>query len=312
MGDSPEKKESKPAAERLVYVMPEQSVAGVIDDEIRLRDLWDILWGGKWAVIAITSFFALGSVAYALLATEWYRAEVLLAPAEEKTISPLGDQLGGLAALAGVSVGGGDSSEAIAVLRSRDFARSFIRDFELLTVFFAGEWDGQKNLWIERDPDKWPDLRDAVDYFHDKVLTVSEDRKTRLVAVSVDWTDPESAADWASELVRRLNGQLRAKALTDAKANIDYLSGELAETNIVSLQQSIGRLLENELQKYMLARGNTEFAFRVIDGAETPKDTVWPNRPLIAIFGTLLGGIFALVYVLVRHAALSQSSNVGE
>lgn len=42
-------------------------------------------------------------------------------------------------------------------------------------------------------------------------------------------------------------------------------------TNLVALQQAIGRLLENELQKLVLARGNEEFAFRVIDTAVAPR-----------------------------------------
>jgi hypothetical protein len=85
------------------------------------------------------------------MAREWYRAEVLLAPADEKDSASLGGQLGGLAALAGVRVGsGGESAEAIAVLRSREFAREFIEDFDLLTVFFADEWDAQRKTLARR------------------------------------------------------------------------------------------------------------------------------------------------------------------
>lgn len=285
--------------------MPEQAFGAAAEDEINLRDLWDILWQGKWLVITVTMVFALGSVAYALLAEEWYRSEVLLAPADEKSTSGLGGQLGGLAALAGVSVGGGDSAEALAFLESREFARNFIEDYDLVPVFFADQWDAVDGQWLGADPEEWPEIRDAVKYFHDNVLRVSQDRQSGLVTLAVAWIDPQVAADWAGSLVDRLNKRLRDRALKEAEANVAYLQAELAQTGVVTLQQSIGRLLESELQKLMLARGNEEFAFRVIDEAVPPKEPVRPKRALIAVLGMLLGGMFAVFAVFLRHALRS-------
>ena len=294
------------SGERIVYVMPEQGYGGTADDEINLRELWDILWQGKWLIIAMTVAFAVASVLYALAQTEWYRAEVLLAPAEERSTQGLGGQLGGLAALAGVSVGGGGSAEALAVLRSREFARAFIDDLELVPLFFHKQWDAANGGWLGDDPEDWPEIRDAIRYFRDNVLNVSEERDTGLVTLAVEWTDPEIAADWARELVVRLNERLRERALKEAETNVAYLHAELAQTSVVTLQQSIGRLLESELQKLMLARGNEEFAFRVIDGASPPKERVRPKRALIAMVGTMLGGMLAVFGVFLLHALRSE------
>lgn len=287
---------------RLVYVIPEQAYRASEDEEINLRDIWNTLWQRKWLIIGAIVVFALGSVTYALLATEWYRAEVLLAPAEERTMQPLAGQLGGLAALAGVSVGGGDGAEAIAVLRSRELAQAFIERFALITVFFADEWDAERQRWMAQDPKDWPDVRDAVRYFHKGVLNVSEDRRNRMVTLAIEWTDPEIAAEWAGALAGMVNARLRARALHEAEVNVAYLQTEMAKTSVVSLQQSIGRLLESELQKLMLARGNEEFAFRVIDGPVPPKERVRPKRALIAIIGCLLGGVLGVLAVLVADA----------
>jgi uncharacterized protein involved in exopolysaccharide biosynthesis len=290
------------SGERVVYVMPEQAFERASDTEISIRELWEILWRRKWIFLSITFSFAVGSVTYSLLATEWYRAEVLLAPAEAQSMQSLGGQLGGLAALAGVSVGGSDSIEAIATLKSREFARQFIEEFNLLTVFFADEWDVERSRWLSDDPKKWPDIRDAIEYFHDNVLDVSEDLQTGLVTLSIEWTDPNLAAAWADTLVQRLNTRLRERALREAETNVAFLQAELAQTSVVSLQQSIGRLLESELQKLMLAGGNVEFAFRVVDTAAAPKKHVRPKRALIAIVGTILGGILATSVILILHA----------
>jgi uncharacterized protein involved in exopolysaccharide biosynthesis len=52
----------------------------------------------------------------------------------------------------------------------------------------------------------------------------------------------------------------------------------------------------------MLARGNEEFAFRVIDAASPPRDRVRPKRTLIAVVGTMAGGILAIFLVFLKHA----------
>ena len=289
--------------------MPEHTLV-ISEDEISLRDLWDILWRRKWIIIVITAVFAVGSVLFALVSEEWYRAETVLAPADDRSTPTLGGQLGGLAALAGVSVGGGDASQAIATLRSRELAREFIQENSLVTVFFAEQWDEERNAWLGEDSSRWPDVRSAIKYFHDNVLTVSEDRQSGLLTLAIEWTDPEAAALWATELVKRANETLRARALLEAETNVTFLQNELAETSVLTLQHSIGRLLESELQKLMLARGNKEFAFNVIDAATPPREHVRPKRALISVVGTVAGGIFAVFLVFLIQAMQRQNDSV--
>ena len=298
------------SSERMVYVVPQHAVFGR-DDEIDLHQVLKILWRGKLVVIGITAVIALAAVAYALLATKWYRSEVLLAPAEAKSAPSLSGELGGLAALAGVSVGGSDDAEALAVLKSRELARDFIDGLGLLPRFFADDWDATGKKWRDGDAKQWPDLRDAVEYFHEKVLSVTSDRQTGLATLAIEWKDPKVAAEWAGELVRRVNARMRERALREADANVKYLQEELAKTDVVSLQQSIGRLLESELQKLMLARGNEEFAFRVIDPAEASKDPAWPNILLIVVVGTILGMIAGVFGVLLAHALRPNRDTIG-
>lgn len=135
------------------------------------------------------------------------------------------------------------------------------------------------------------------------MLSVVESRDTGLVTVSLEWVDAEVAASWLMLLVSRLNEGLREQALQEAEGNVQYLREELAQTNIVTLQQSIARLLEAELQKLMLARGNEEFAFRIVDAAEVPKRPSRPRRVLIVAIGLLLGGAIGIFTVILRHMA---------
>jgi uncharacterized protein involved in exopolysaccharide biosynthesis len=263
------------------------------DDEIDLWQLWETVWSGRWLIIAITSLFAVGGVTYALVAQEWWRAEVVLAPADKKGgMSGALSQLSGLASLAGVSVGGGGGNEPLAVLKSKDFARQFITEMNLMPVLLKDQ---------KTEDGKAPDIRDALRIF-ETVRTVSDDKKTGLVTLGVRWKDADTAALWANELARRVNARLRAEALAEAERNVAYLQKEIAATSVVSLQQSMGRVLEGEMQKLMLARGNEEFAFKVIDKATPPKLRDAPKRALIAIVATLAGGFLGMLAVFLRQA----------
>jgi len=262
------------------------------DDEIDLWELWETIWSGRWVIVAITGVFTLGGVTYALLAQEWYKADVVLAPADKKAGSGGAlAQLGGLASLAGVSIPGAGEGEPVAVLKSKDFARSFITDLNLMPVLFEGA----------DVVDKKPDIRDAVTAF-DGIRSVAEDKKTGLVTLSIRWKDPDTAAEWANVLVKRLNDRLRTQAQEESERNVAYLQREIAATSVVSLQQSMGRVLEGEMQKLMLARGNEEFAFKVIDRATPPKQRETPKRKFIVLASMLAGGFFGVLMVFVRKA----------
>jgi uncharacterized protein involved in exopolysaccharide biosynthesis len=102
---------------------------------------------------------------------------------------------------------------------------------------------------------------------------------------------------------------LRQQAAEEAERNVSYLKKEMAATSIVSLQQSMGSVLESEMQKLMLARGNEEFAFKVIDTAVAPKELDAPKRILI-ILGALFAGGFSSVLILVARKAIRSGSRV--
>lgn len=257
-------------------------------------------WQGRWIVLATTLIFAAGMATYTLLATPWYRAKVSLLPVERTPgagglMGQLGN-LAGLASIAGVNLGGSEDAEPAAVLKSQDFARTFIEKKKLLPILFANKWDEASGRW-KTSPEKTPDLRDAVEYFEKHVRRVGEDRKSGLITVTVDWKDPSAAAEWANEMALQINEQMRERALKDAAASIAYLRSELEATNQVSLQQAIGRLLESQMQNMMVARGNVEYAFRVVDSAHPPKKRFKPQRTLLTLGAALIGAFLATGYI---------------
>lgn len=277
--------------------MDNQPAYASADDEIDLWELWETIWNGKALIAAIAGLFTAGGITYSLLAPEKFKAQVTVMPADAKSAGgglagSLGN-LGGLAALAGVSIGGGGTQEPLAVLKSREFARAFIEENKLLPMFFPKGSDSTGR------PIDW---RDGVEFFEKQVVMVAEDKKSGLITVGITWKDPVVAAGWANDLVRRLNEQMRARALVESERNVAYLNREIASTTVVSLQQAIGRVLETEMQKLMLARGNEQFAFKVIDEATPPKRRESPKRTLITLVALMAGGFLGILVVFLRKA----------
>lgn len=274
-------------------------------ESINLIEAWLVIWKDKWWVLASAAICVGISLAYVFTADSWYRAEVLLQPADNKSTQGLTGglgALGGLASLAGLNVSNGNSDEAIAVLTSHEFTGAFIEEQDLLPVLFHKKWDAANKRWKSPDPRDQPDTRDAVKFFDKTVRSVQEDKKTGFIRMYIEWTDPRVAATWANLLVARVNETMRNRALAESEANVAYLKQELASSSIITLQQSIGRVMESELQKLMLAKANKEYAFKILDHAEPTKWRSSPQRGLIAVSAAVFGFAIAVLFLLARDA----------
>ena len=293
----------RPTDSPLPYFAPAQPPSQQ-DDTINLLDVLRFLFKYKWIISGITLLSTALAAAIALNMTPIYRAEVIMAPANEEQakggLSALAGQFGGLASLAGVDLGGssGTKNEAIATLKSRVFTEKFIKDENLLPVLFDDKWDSENNHWIEGDSATVPSMWNAYKLFNG-IRSIAEDKKTGLITLSIEWKDPELAARWANLLVHRANELLRASAIDQAQKSIDYLKRELAKTSIVELQQGIYRLIEGQVNRIMLANVRDDYAFKLVDPAVAPQEKVKPKRREIAMLGFLIGLIFSTISVYI-------------
>ncbi|WP_288353983.1 Wzz/FepE/Etk N-terminal domain-containing protein [uncultured Marinobacter sp.] len=290
------------------------------DDEIDLRELFAILWVGKWIIILTTLLFAAGGVAYALYKPDIYQANALLAPAEGDSGSRLSGQLGSLASLAGVSIGEDSSSNTVIakeVLQSRAFLADFIRRHKLEAPLMAAEaWNMRQKEWIydreiynpetgEWDVDEngeslQPTNWDLVKKFRENHLNVIENKDNGMVTISVKSLSPLAARQWTEWLVKDINEHMRAQDVEEAEASISYLESKLNETNIAGMQQVFYQLIESETRTVMLANAQREYVFKTVDPAVVPQEKSEPKRALIAIIATLLGGMIGVFAVFVR------------
>lgn len=277
------------------------------DGEIDLSALLARLRAGRWTLLVCIVLSTSAFLTAAFVMTPWYRAQTVLVDASsDRGGSAMGAalaQLGGLASLAGVSLGSSASTteEALAVLRSREFTEAFIREHDLMQTLLADQWDADAGHWKGSEED-WPTLNDAFKAFHEQVRTVNRDARTGLITLQILWKDPDVAASWANDLVATLNAEMRARAIASTKASVGYLAREIEKTSAVETRQAIARLMEAELNRQMLANVTEEYVFRVVDRALPPDldDEVRPRKIVLATLGPLLGLMVGAVIVLMR------------
>ncbi|ENM6363154.1 LPS O-antigen length regulator [Vibrio alginolyticus] len=296
-----------------------------IDDEIDLRELFKALWKGKWIIIATTFVFAIASVLYALSLPNIYKSDALLAPAESSnggSLSKMAGQLGGLAALAGVNLGGGESSQtdlAVQVMKSRQFVEAFINKHDLLVPLMAAkDWDLANNKlildeelynsntgeWL-REPDglrgATPTAQEAFEVFNKEVLSVTQDKESGLYTVSVKSYSPYLAQQWVNWLIEDINKVMRERTIAETSQNLAYLNSQLQKTSVAEMQSTFYKLIEDQTKSLMLAEVQNEFIFKIIDPAIVPEIKDGPKRALICVLGTLLGGMFGLFIVAITY-----------
>ena len=78
------------------------------DDEIDLRVLFKVLWGGRKLIGKITGFITFLGILYALLATPLYKSTITMYPSGESSGGL--SQLQGMASMFGMNMGGSEST----------------------------------------------------------------------------------------------------------------------------------------------------------------------------------------------------------
>ncbi|MEZ9539102.1 Wzz/FepE/Etk N-terminal domain-containing protein [Shewanella sp. 10N.286.51.B8] len=298
----------------------------VADDEIDLRELFSVIWKGKWLIIAVTAVFAVGSVLFALSQPNTYKSEALLSPADGEQggggLAALAGQFGGLASMAGINLGGGGGVDktqmAIEVVKSRQFTSEFIQKHNILADLMAAEkwdmasdtlaydvdmFDVKNNKWIRevKAPFKpEPSMQEAYKEFN-KAIAINSDKETGMVKVSVEHLSPSVAQQWVKWLVEDINLEMKQRDVAEAQRSTAFLETQIAQTNVADIRTILYQLIEEQTKTIMFAEVREEYVFKTIDPALVPEEKAGPKRALICVLGTMLGGMLAVMIVLIRH-----------
>jgi len=275
-----------------------------------------LIYRNKWALLLAAIVFAVGTYALTFAMTPAYRAVVVVVPVSEDAqtgvLAALGGQLGGLGGLVGAGLGSGSiTNERIAILSSRALANRFIAEHALVGVFCGADLIDCRSGPDGRAAPSEHQSNEALKLFTRRVLTVSEDKRTGLVRVSITWIDRQAAAVWANGYVDLANRELQRRAIDESNTRIEFLRDAAQKAQVVGVREAIYRLMESEVKSVMVATTRPDFAFRVVDRATVPdkSERVRPMRSLLALAGGIVGILVAFVFFAIRARRTTENEN---
>jgi len=290
------------------------------DDEIDLLQLIEVLWKKKIFIILVTSIFAIFSVFYALSLKNIYKSEAIVHIPESEGGETLSG-IGGLASMAGINIsprGMAKSAIAIETIKSRAFLKHLISfenvlpelmapekyDSELRkTVFDKRVYDEKTSEWVRKNRsnnNSKPTYLEAFQIYN-KLISVREDKNSGLLVLSFEHISPVFAEQFLSLIIKEVNELLRNKDLQESSDAIAFLSSEIPKSSLITMKDAINQLVQSKLETQMMARISSEYILKIIEPPFVPEKKFKPVRSMICIFGTLLGGLLAVIFVLIRH-----------
>lgn len=269
----------------------------------RMRRNWKL---AAWVVAGSVA----AAIIFAFAQPSYWRIEIVVMPVSKNSspslnVGALAGGLGGLGALLGRQSSNED--EALAVLRSRELFDFYATKENLLPILYSDKWDAEQKRWTV-SPSRIPTLRQGYKLFNKNIRDIDADRRTGIVTMGITWKDRALAEKWARDLIDLVNSQLRERAVTEALQNMAYLDGQMRNQQASGASNALGAAMANayerQLQDYMFAKGQREYAFRIIDPPTLPDDRerVWPKRTLLCALGLIAGCLLAVGVVHLRES----------
>jgi hypothetical protein len=295
-----------------------------------------ILWRGKWLVVGSGLLIALVALILVMRMPDIYRAEVVLAVAEQDrgdTLAGIGSQLGGLAQFAGLGLlsgaAGVDKAQlALEVLRSRAFLGDFIERHDLLVPLMAARgWDRDRDAllldesiyspaeqrWLrEPRPPRTaePSLQEAHGALLDR-LRIDFDRPRGVVTVQLDYYSPFVAQQWLARLVADLNDTMRKQDIELARNSIAYIEEQLGQTSVADIRQVFFQLIERHLRTQMLAEVRPDYVFTIVDPPVPPELKHSPRRAVIVAIALAAGLLLGMLLVVISARLKAAQRELG-
>lgn len=291
-------------------------------EEINISELVAHIWASKGLIIFITMLFAAGSVIYALNTPDKFTSTALLqVQSGTKSSNNNLSQLGGIASLAGISISSGNSNKsyyAVETLKSRDFLKH-INSFEEVspnliaavgydfsknqTVFDDSQYDAKIKKWIRPETKERKTIPSYLEVHENymKLINITIDKKSGYLKIRFEHYSPEFSFSFINLLINELNLVARQKDINESEMAIEYLLNQLETVDASNVKNSIGQLIDSQIERLMLANVREDYLVSTIDAPFIPEENSYPSRPMIAILGTLMGGILVLFYVMTRY-----------
>ena len=302
------------------------------DDEIDLQELFYALWEGKIIIVSVTTFVSIIVVIFSLLLPNIYESKALLVPVDSS--SSIAGALGGyssLAGLAGVSLPTngveGNSQKAINKISSLSFFENDILPNIYLPDLMAFKswssktntvtyddsiYDINSNTWIRdysHPQQQVPSAQESFEIFTSEHMSLSEDKKSGFVTLSIKHESPFIAKQWADLVINQVNAFYRQKDKLESEKALSYLNQQISITNLSEIKEAMAKLMQEETKKLSLIEAKKYYVFDYIDPPAVMEKKSEPKRALISILGFLLGGMLGTISALMWHYLFSKKTS---
>jgi hypothetical protein len=299
------------------------------DDEIDLRELFYVLLEGKWIIVSLTAFVSIIGVIYSLLLPNIYESKAMLVSTNSSSgISGALGSYGGLAGLAGISLPSvsdeSNSAKAIQKISSLSFfENNILPNIHLPDLMAVKSWNSKTNIvafdesiydtssntWVRdysHPQQQTPSAQESFEVFETEHLSLSEDKISGFITLSIKHQSPFVAKQWVVLVVNEVNAFYRQKDKLETEKAVSYLNQQISMTGLSEIKQVLAQLLQEETKKLTLIEANQYYVFDYIDPPAVMEQKSEPKRALIFILSALLGGILSVLFVVMRHYAIKQ------
>jgi LPS O-antigen subunit length determinant protein (WzzB/FepE family) len=280
------------------------------EDAINLKPLFFYIRSKLSYIALITALVTILGVLVSLALPNIYESKTLLTPSNQsESMSSMLGSYSSLAGIAGIDLpesSANKSTEAIARINSFDFfAENFLPQIKLEDLLAVKSWksdtneilyndklfDSNNNKWVrDAKPPKsvMPSDQEAYERYK-KILSLSENRKTGYVSISIKHQSPYLAKDWLDIIIKNINETMRDLDKSSAASAIQFLNKEAESIKFTELKDVISNLLESQMQTFMLASVNENYVFKVISTPLVSELKISPNRFFIFCLSVFLG-----------------------
>jgi len=277
------------------------------EDEIDLKELFATIMRYKKKIALFVVVITTLTLFYVITLPNVYQSQTILAP--QKSSKSMGGGLSSLAAMAGVSLGGGGDGKDPYMLLSTTLEDALFNNGVIQKYDLVDRLNNPKNLvyafginFSDEDNDEKVSKEEAVYNARKKlkkIVSISDDKKTGLIVLKAQHIDRFLAKELVDIYLNELVKTIKLKDMKEIENQIKYYKKELAQTYDVSLKEQLSKSLSALMQKRVFSLANDYYFVSKLTEARVAyvKEKVKPKRALILIVSMITSLILAIFLV---------------
>ena len=263
-----------------------ERIEDTFNDEINLLDYWKVIAKHKKLIILIVVLVVVATAIVSLIMTPIYESKAVLMPVSASSKEP------GLSAMFAVQLGiappaSPAASEIVSLLKSNIIKEKIINKYNLLPLLLE-----KKDLKDKTQNEiLWEAMRSL-----EKMMDIKYMQKDNIIELSVQYKNPEKAANLVSYAVKELNEYMCSEAKRVADTNRKYLESQVDKVSDPYVKAKIYGLIAQQIETSMMAEAKENFAFKILDPPKVPDKRVKPKRKQMVLISFVVA-LFLSIFI---------------